>query len=295
MAPKKPFLIKHDAASPASLLPAAAKWFLKDYDVKPPQSAPVSSLSTYMTDFGDWPFPYELFTTGTENEKTLVVFRDWLLSTNQMMDQLLAGFLEPIVSEADEQRFFQFQAPLHMLIRALDFNRSHYPHAKPLQLYIAQSSLSDLPPVIQGDLPIPEFVSQGGKGDIYGSSIWLGTEPTYTPLHRDPNPNLFCQLCSHKRVRLLPPTVGEQLFFTVQAALRRQAGSSRMRTAEMMEGVEREALHDAVWEGEDAPEEMREAELSPGDALFIPQGWWHAVKSKQAEGQLNGSVNWWFR
>lgn len=63
----------------------------------------------------------------------------------------------------------------------------------------------------------------------------------------------------------------------------------------MMQGEERLVLHDAVW-GNTSPEDnMYEAELEAGDALFIPEGWWHSVKSVGSDGELNGSVNWWFR
>ena len=61
-----------------------------------------------------------------------------------------------------------------------------------------------------------------------------------------------------------------------------------------MAGTEKAALDEAVW-GELAPEDIKEAKLDAGDALFIPLGWWHSVKSAHNEGRLNGSVNWWFR
>jgi len=34
-------------------------------------------------------------------------------------------------------------------------------------------------------------------------------------------------------------------------------------------------------------------EVSPGDALFIPKGWWHSIKSVGIG--VTASVNWWFR
>lgn len=61
----------------------------------------------------------------------------------------------------------------------------------------------------------------------------------------------------------------------------------------MMEGPERDMLHDAIWREPSCP--MQEAYLGPSDALFIPKGWWHSVRSQSDDGRLNGSVNWWFR
>jgi hypothetical protein len=224
-------------------------------------------------------------------------FQDLLMASSEMTDQIMAGILQSAVAEGtgQGQSFFQLYAPLKLLIKALEFNASRDPATThPLHLYIAQSCLSDLPQALQDDLPAPDIVQRAGKGDIYSSSIWMGTEPTYTPLHRDPNPNLFCQLYSRKTVRLLPPSRGDVLFFQVQAQIQQQ-GNSRIRTADMMQGEERTALHDAVWADKDLPEELHEVRLSAGDALFIPEGWWHSVKSVESNGGLNGSVNWWFR
>ena len=161
------------------------------------------------------------------------------------------------------------------------------------RIYIAQASLTDLPTAMRADLPTPELVLKAGKGDVYDSSIWLGQAPTYTPLHRDPNPNLFIQLAGRKTVRLYEPRVGNAVFSKVQEAIGGSA-SATMRGEEMMQGKEKELLEKEVWsDGEDTIGGAWQAELKAGDALFIPKGWWHSVKGLGEE--INGSVNWWFR
>lgn len=282
--PQKPLLFRNDAASPTSHLRSLNKWFSKD----------PGGFSAYMDSFQDWPFPYELILSSSEMKHALASFRDWLLESSDITDQILAGILKESLAEGEDRTFFQLVAPLRLLVKALEFNRAQRSKAtSTLELYIAQSELGELPRPLQDDLLPPKLVKHAGKGDIYQSSLWVGTEPTYTPLHRDPNPNLFCQLCGCKVVRLLPPSSGDRLFYEVQAKIH-QRGNSRIRSTEMMEGQERKVLHDAVWNDGEAGE-FHQAELSPGDALFIPDGWWHSVKSNKAEGQLNGSVNWWFR
>ncbi|KAK4072766.1 uncharacterized protein Triagg1_5811 [Trichoderma aggressivum f. europaeum] len=284
---ERPYPFTDSKSSPTHTLPAFHKWFTRD-----DQS---TSLSSYMDPFLQWDFPYELIKPVNRGSETIALFHDTLL--NQAgVDRDLAAALQTATAETSRQhQFFQVYAPLRLLVKALEFNNAQRLEANPpVQLYIAQSLLPDLPDALQRDVPAPELIRRVGKGDIYSSSIWLGTEPTYTPLHRDPNPNLFCQLCSSKVVRLMPPAKGLELYNGVQKQLRR-LGNSRMRSTEMMEGEEREMLHSAVWGDEPTATDVQEVTLRAGDGLFIPKGWWHSIGSEKSDGQLNGSVNWWFR
>jgi hypothetical protein len=286
---ERPYIFSDPDASPTYLLPAFHKWFQREEES--------TSFSTYIDSFQQSVFPYELIKPFFQGSETISRFYDSLLNSQSSIDRDWAVALQSAAaSEASrDHQFFQLYAPLRLLVKALEFNEAQRIKADPpVQLYIAQSLLSDLPSPLQDDLPAPELIRKVGRGDIYSSSIWLGTQPTYTPLHRDPNPNLFCQLCSSKVVRLLPPKVGLGIYNDVQMRLR-QSGNSHIRSTEMMEGDEREMLHSVVWESKTAASDMQEVELSAGDALFIPKGWWHSIKSKRSDGRLNGSVNWWFR
>ncbi|TVY16036.1 hypothetical protein LARI1_G007339, partial [Lachnellula arida] len=60
----------------------------------------------------------------------------------------------------------------------------------------------------------------------------------------------------------------------------------------MMEGPERDVLDEDVW-SRDARMECFEVDVGPGEALFIPKGWWHSIKS--IGPTVTASVNWWFR
>ena len=164
------------------------------------------------------------------------------------------------------------------------------------RLYLAQASWANLPEALKLDLPTPEIVAKSGTGDIYDTNIWMGIPPTYTPLHRDPNPNLFVQLAGDKIVRILPPEMGNQVFAQVQSALGR-SGSTAFRGEDMMKGEEKRLLEDRVWNDTSGMHEAGgdgyEARVGRGDGLFIPKGWWHSVKGI-GEG-ITASVNWWFR
>lgn len=175
-------------------------------------------------------------------------------------------------------------------------------------IYLAQHQLSSLPQALQSDLPTPDLVLHAGKGDIYDSNIWIGTAPTYTPLHRDPNPNYFLQLSGTKIVRLFPPRIGNEIFHGVQCEIG-ATDSAIFRGHEMMQGKERRVLEEVVWgpprqyrkvhdKEQQAPappglDQCWQAIVEQGTALFIPRGWWHSIRGI-GRGVI-ASVNWWFR
>lgn len=268
--PAKPYLL---ASQYDKLPPACSKWFIHDSDSSFDLNNRLPKSSELRTSF--W----------SEHEQTLVP-------------------LELTSISPSSSTFHRSEAPLKILLAYLGNSPSltQQEHA----IYLAQCSLSSLPKSLQADIPTPSLVLSAGKGDVYESSLWLGRPPTYTPLHRDPNPNLFLQLAGRKVVRLLPPEVGDAIFEQVQEQLRSTSGvsdaglsSAAFRGEEMMAGPERELLHRAVWE-KDSDECMsltrhygQEAEVALGEALFIPKGWWHSIKGV---GQgITASANWWFR
>ncbi|KAH7330322.1 hypothetical protein BKA65DRAFT_56938 [Rhexocercosporidium sp. MPI-PUGE-AT-0058] len=284
-APEKPLLITardgrtgEDVKPLLCSIPAADKWFVGGASGaladRLDSDASVILSQEYLTPYGDTILPYELI---TPNRKDLGV------SETSEISSLLKHYLQ----YSDGTIFHRFSAPLSLFLLA-----SKTPH--PPALYIAQAQLLDLPPPLRADLPIPHLVSQAGKGDIYDSNLWMGIPPTYTPLHKDPNPNLFVQLASRKRVRMFEPRAGLGIFREVQEGIGRAGHGGAIRGNEMMEGPERDGLYEAVWgEGLVGREGGFETSVGPGDALFIPKGWWHSFRSV-GDG-VTGSVNWWFR
>jgi len=159
-------------------------------------------------------------------------------------------------------------------------------------IYLGQCPLSLLDSKLQADLPTPRLVSETGRGDIYDTSIWMGQAPTYTPLHKDPNPNLFVQIAGKKRLRIMEPAMGAELYQEMKKRLGLH-GAEGIRGEEMMQGEEKKFLHEVVWGAESM--EMSgnvkhyEATLSAGDGIFIPKGWWHSIKGIGTD--FTGSVS----
>lgn len=253
-------------------LPAASKWFHRQR--KSENASPCLNTS-YLSPYGAVAIPLE-FTTYRAGS-----------STESSAPQVVS--------------FDRFEAPLAKFLEQAHSHSAGAPEKQYLaewaQMYLAQCPLASLPPAMQADLPTPEIVLRAGKGDVYDSSIWIGAAPTYTPLHRDPNPNLFVQLVGRKIFRLCEPAVGRAIFDEVQREIGRNDFSATMRGEEMMQGDERTLLERIIWRDEEAPASITtavaEAVLDDGDGLFIPKGWWHSVKG--VGSGIIGSANWWFR
>lgn len=267
--PELPLLM---TGNESSFTPAITKWFSRS-PAKEGQSRGLV-LTPYLSQFGETVLPYELIVEAKGNNQPSPI-----QDGNSKIQDALAALTDGLPSGT----FHRFYAPLSLFLEASHERLSY-------QLYIAQAQIADLPKNLQDDLPIPGLVRDAGNGDVYDSNLWMGIPPTYTPLHKDPNPNLFVQLASNKRVRIFRPTAGAAIFQDVQRRIG-QSASAAFRGDEMMQGPERHALHEAVW-GSSVVEGF-EAVVKPGDALFIPKNWWHSIKSVGEE--ITASVNWWFR
>lgn len=230
----------------------------------------------YLEQYGDCHVPLELTTTSSDGDTQL------------------------------DETFRRFHAPLSLFLdwtRSVDLLSSDRAQgtasaAPSVRLYLAQCQLLDLAPPLRADFPIPAYVSEAGKGDVYDTNIWIGMPPTYTPLHRDPNPNIFVQLAGAKHVRLLAPGAGLAIFDRVRTQIGEKGGArnAAIRGEDMMRGSEKELLERAIWgkgfESIDSEQldmaatQNRESEVkygyeaivNAGDGIFIPKGWWHSIK-----------------
>ena len=249
--------------------------------------------------------PFELY-LGTGDAaalaaQNLVAFLEWIKTTPNHCD--LVPLLEQHLDVEELRKgvvtteFVRFDAPLALLLAAVRFNSNRHGEKRLSHLYIAQVPLSDMPQDVQLNVPTPECLA---SADVYNTSLWLGLEPTFTPWHRDPNPNLFYQIYGNKEIRLMEPARAMKLFKDVMQSLGKPS-TPNLRGNEIMQGPERQAFVDAVWSPY-TRRKMHEMKLfhllvQPGDVVFIPKGWWHSVRSVATGGRgtWNASVNWWFR
>ncbi|CBN77138.1 conserved unknown protein [Ectocarpus siliculosus] len=130
---------------------------------------------------------------------------------------------------------------------------------------------------IAGEFRTPSCVS---KEDLLQINLWMGAMETTTNLHYDANHNLLFVLKGSKRVALLPPdmTAGVHAM-PVFSESANHSGLQPAETAAVVDGDEA-ARKGAVY-----------ADVAEGEAIFIPEGWWHQVFSSRG----TVAVNVWFK
>ncbi|KAF9068721.1 hypothetical protein BDP27DRAFT_1326839 [Rhodocollybia butyracea] len=175
-------------------------------------------------------------------------------------------------------------------------------------LYLAQHNLLRQFPALNNDIIIPDYVyacppppedypqyKPPGNDEQLVINGWLGPRGTVSPAHTDPYFNLYVQVVGHKTVWLAPPSVNESMY-----AFSPTTNPASNKTSPSMSNTSRV---DVFTNGEDhsarsqfpefwsnvVPEAMSMT-LEPGDMLFIPPGWWHAMRAEET----SFSVSMWF-
>jgi len=151
--------------------------------------------------------------------------------------------------------------------------------------YVSQHCLFHHAPKLQQYITIPPLTF--GKVTSEGAvNAWIGTRETRTSLHRDPYSNIFVQVSGFKYVRLYLNDQTENVY-----------AEATMTTSEHTEinAFQRSTIKDV--ENPDIKKFPKFANatfvdtiLAPGDALFLPKGVWHYVRSLTT----SVSVNFWY-
>ncbi|KAI8961619.1 Clavaminate synthase-like protein [Daldinia sp. FL1419] len=175
--------------------------------------------------------------------------------------------------------------------------------------YLAQHPLFTQLPVLRNDILIPDYCYTTPPPHPADPSIdqpeldepllnaWFGPPGTITPLHTDPYHNILTQVVGRKYVRLYSPSNTNRM----QARGKEngvEMGNTSLMDVGIVEGW------DAIPDEEEEEEERLSEEdlanfrevpfldciLEPGDALYIPIGWWHYVRGLS----ISFSVSFWW-
>jgi hypothetical protein len=121
-------------------------------------------------------------------------------------------------------------------------------------------TLSGTKPLLKDFTPFKEYLKQ----DITGGGIffWFGPKGTLTPLHHDPMNIFMTQVQGRKIVKLIPANEIDLIYnhYAVYSLV----------DIENPDYTRFPKFREAT---------IFEVELAPGEALFLPVGWWHSVKS----------------
>lgn len=174
-------------------------------------------------------------------------------------------------------------------MRSPNFERRTAPLAAGLHALLAQLANPDPPAIFMEAARVPDCLPTFTKFhrlELLDASIepriWIGNAVT-VQTHYDLYSNIACVIAGRRRFTLFPPEQLPNLYpgpmdvtlAGVPVSMVRLEGPDYIRYPRFRTALE----HAQV------------VELEPGDALFIPYGWWHRVESLAA---LNALVNYWW-
>ena len=112
--------------------------------------------------------------------------------------------------------------------------------------------------------------------------VWLGNRARIAT-HFDNNHNIACVVSGRRRFTVFPPDQAGNLYI---GPLLRTPGGSPISMVDLLAPD-----YSTFPKFREALESAQQAELEPGDAIFIPILWWHGV---EALDRLNILVNYWW-
>lgn len=224
------------------------------------------------------------------------VFRDWpIVSAGADSTQTIANYVarfdrgnpvEAFIAPAEINGQFFYQQDM----KGFNFQRIKEPFGTCLARIVSYQSIENPPAVYMGSTPVanclPGLMDDNAchllKDDI-PPRLWMGNATT-VQTHYDLADNIACVIAGRRRFTLFPPEQIANLYIgPIDFTPAGQPMSMVSLRAPDFERFPRfkEALGEAM-----------EAELAPGDAIYIPSLWWHSVQALEGFNML---VNYWWR
>ena len=171
---------------------------------------------------------------------------------------------------------FNFERSIEKLDKVLDLISEHAGSSHPPSYYVGSTTV---------DTCLPGFRAENELdfGDISPlASIWIGNQSRISA-HYDVPDNVACVVTGRRRFTLFPPDQIENLYV---GPIDFTPAGQQISLVDF-----KQPDYDRFPRFKRALDQAVVADLTPGDALFIPGMWWHHVESFDS---LNILVNYWW-
>jgi hypothetical protein len=159
--------------------------------------------------------------------------------------------------------------------------------------YLAQQDLFEKSDTLSRQCPNLPHTTAGTRGnhEQWRRNVWIGGKGSFTPIHCDPYKNVFVQVVGSKRAHIFPPSVAPHLHLFPPSTTQPNTSSIPTEDVLLVGSL-------PIWQAK-YPDvaialshpDTHHVTLEAGDALYIPQGWFHCLSSTS----ISASVNAWFR
>ncbi|KAF9228721.1 Clavaminate synthase-like protein [Gyrodon lividus] len=180
-------------------------------------------------------------------------------------------------------------------------------------LYLAQHNLLTQFPQLQEDITIPDITYAYLDSPDFPNyepptnvivNAWLGPKGTISPAHTDPFFNCYVQVVGRKTVWLAPPNIAACMYPYDRSptGTDKSHNPAANNTNPLLSNTSRVDVFPGTPQAIEAsqmafplfwkavPDKALCVTLNPGDLLFFPPGWWHAMRSED----VSFSVSMWF-
>ena len=145
-------------------------------------------------------------------------------------------------------------------------------------LYLTELHLPTTLPELMVDVVEPELVPPGAAVPGRQPNAWICAAEVGKAFHYDTADGVLCQVVGRKRVWLVGPEQSDRMYPDRASA---HPHNSRVRTPWAPDLEAFPAFAAVV---------PQVCELAPGDALYLPPGWWHCTRALTR----SISVNYWW-
>lgn len=174
-------------------------------------------------------------------------------------------------------------------LQSLNFKRGQIPLAQVLAQLVAQLDDADAHSIAVQSLPVREVLpgfEKENRMELLDTSVaptmWIGNQGKVAP-HYDVHRNIACVVAGKRRFTLFPP---EQIANLYPGPILGAPGGVPISLVDIWNPD-----FDSFPGYADALEAAQETILEPGDAIYVPGLWWHAVESLEP---INVLVNYWW-